>query len=180
MNDTAKLPFLACLLVCCLLSASQHVPSSWLEILPGQILITFYICLSAFLETRSWWKVRRCFAYALYWHMSWQFWTWLVHRSQRQPQSEDTWYGNLSPSHSAWCFGYHRIDPTCIIQPPWTCAISLTLGRISFNYWASYCRITLRRGVGLWNSKGMYVWWCHSETKHLWQSSAGPILIAWE
>jgi len=66
VNDTAKLPFLACSLACSL-SVSQYVPSSCLEILPGQILITFYICLgfSAFLEASSLWKVRCCFPYAL-------------------------------------------------------------------------------------------------------------------
>lgn len=159
MNDTAKLPFLACLLVCCLLFVSQHVPCSCLEILPGQILITFYICLgfSAFLETSSWWKVRHCFAYALYWHMSWQFWTWLVYRSWRQPQSVDTQYGYIPQLHKAWWFHKHRIHSTCIIQPPWTCVISLTLrGRSSFNYWANVAELLCGGAVDLGNSRGIY------------------------
>lgn len=159
MNDTAKLPFLACLLVCCLLSVSQHVPSSCLEILPGQILINFYICLgfSAFLETSSWWKVRRCFAYALYWHMSWQFWTWLVYRGWRQPQSVDTQYGYIPQLHSAWWFDKHCIHSTCIVQPPWTCVISLTLtGRSSFNYWANVAELLCGGAVDLGNSRGVY------------------------
>lgn len=82
--------------VVCFLFPSMSPLFFCLEILPGQTFITFYICLgfSAFLERDSWWKVRWCFAYALNWHVSWQFWTWLVYRGQRLLYHVYTQYGS--------------------------------------------------------------------------------------